>query len=234
MPAVGTPPDFYNQSDLIQGDMDRVTATSDYMRGDGGNIRRTATEAAMIQDAQNSRATDKLAQIEEILAECGEKLIQLLQQFMTGEQVVRVVGAHAMPMWITYDRDYIAGQFDYEVEAGSTQPRNESFRRQAALQFMDAMSPFITMGVVDPAAIARRVMQEGFGIKDATQYLMGGGIPPAPGMEGEVPGQPMPPGGAPAGPPGPPDVLAEEAPEEELIPGIPNELVSRTMLPQAA
>ena len=93
MPSIGTPPDFYNQSELIQQDMDRVSGTSDYMRGATANIRRTATEAAMIQDAMNSRAADKLSRIESTLSEVGARLIQLMQLYMVGEKVVRVVGA---------------------------------------------------------------------------------------------------------------------------------------------
>ena len=66
MPSIGTPPDFYNQSELIQDDIDRVSGVSDYMRGDMPEIRRTATEAAMVQDAQQSRAADKLAKVENV------------------------------------------------------------------------------------------------------------------------------------------------------------------------
>ena len=171
MPSVGTPPDFYNQSELIQQDMDRISGTSDYMRGASAQIRRTATEAAMIQDAMNSRAADKLSRIESTLSQLGQRVIQLMQQYMTGEIVVRVVGSKAAPAWINFDSDYIAGEFDFEVEAGSTQPQNESFRRQSALQMVDAMAPFVGSGVVDPSALARHVLQFGFGVKDPTQFL---------------------------------------------------------------
>ena len=171
MPSIGTPPDFYNQSDLIQQDMDRISGTSDYMRGATAQIRRTATEAAMIQDAMNSRAADKLSRIESVLAQCGGRVMQLMQMYMTGEKVVRVVGAKAVPAWVNFDADYISGEFDYEVEAGSTQPMNESFRRQSALQMVDAMAPFVGQGIVNPQALARHVLQFGFGIKDPTMFM---------------------------------------------------------------
>ena len=51
LPSVGTPPEFYSQSQMIEDDMDKVSGVSDYMRGNSPDIRRTATEAAMIQDA---------------------------------------------------------------------------------------------------------------------------------------------------------------------------------------
>jgi len=171
MPAVINPPEFYNQSSLIAGDMDRVSGVSDYMRGAMPEIRRTATEAAIAQDASNARAADKLAVIEIEIGKTAARLVALAQQYMTGEQVARVVGSNALPLWIRFDRDYIQGEFDFEVEAGSTQPVNESFRRQMALQMVDAMAPFVQAGVVDMAALARHVLQFGFGVKTPEAFL---------------------------------------------------------------
>lgn len=203
MPAVINPPEFYNQSSLIAGDMDRVSGVSDYMRGAMPEIRRTATEAAIAQDASNARAADKLAVIELEIAACAGRLVALAQQYMTGTQVARVVGSNAIPLWVQFDRDYIAGEFDFEVEAGSTQPVNESFRRQMALQMVDAMAPFAQAGVIDMGALARHVLQFGFGIKTPEAFLaapapqqppqgqpmpeqMGGGMPPQGGLPPEL------------------------------------------------
>ena len=194
MPAVINPPEFYNQSSLIAGDMDRVSGVSDYQRGSMPEIRRTATEAAIAQDASNARAADKLAVIEQEIAMCASRLVALAQQYMTGQQVARVVGSNAIPLWVRFDREYISGEFDFEVEAGSTQPINESFRRQMALQMVDAMAPFVQAGVVDMAALARHVLQFGFGIKMPEAFLM----PPQqaqteqPGMLPQGPEQAMP------------------------------------------
>jgi hypothetical protein len=224
MPAIGTPPDFYNQSQLIEDDMDKVTGVSDYQRGDQPNIRRTATEAAMIQDAANSRAQDKMGRIEGFLSLIGERLIQLLQQYMTGEQVVRVVGANAVPVWIKYDKHYIAGEFDFEVEAGSTQPQNETFRRQSAMQLVDAMAPFAQAGVLDVAELAKYILQTGFGVKNPEQFINAEGPPgppegePPPG-EGPPPGQDAPPPGQQAGPPGPPGAMPPQQGPPPLGPG---------------
>jgi len=215
MPSIGTPPDFYNQSELIQQDMDRISGTSDYMRGATAQIRRTATEAAMIQDAMNSRAADKLSRIESTLSQCGARVIQLMQMYMTGEKLIRVVGSKAVPAWINFDSDYIAGEFDYEVEAGSTQPMNESFRRQSALQLVDAMAPFVGQGIVDPMALARHVLQFGFGIKDPTMF-MGQPQQMQPQQQGQQ-GAPMPQGGEQAAPP---------MPEQSPVDGIPPELMA--------
>lgn len=190
MPSVITPPEFYNQSEMIQGDINTVTAVSEYMRGSMPDIRRTATEAAMLQDAQNARSADKLAKVERSLSTIAEKLLQVLQTFLTGEHVVRMVGQNGAPAWVYYDRDYIAGEFDFEVEAGSTQPQNESFRRQSALQMMDAMAPLAE--VINLPTLARYVLQYGFGVKNADAFVMEEQAQPPPGGPGAPPGGEMP------------------------------------------
>jgi len=196
MPAVITPPEFYNQSEMIQNDINTVTAVSEYMRGSMPDIRRTATEAAMLQDAQNARSADKLAKVERSLGHIAERVMQVLQTFLTGEHVVRLVGQGASPMWVYYDRDYLAGEFDFEVEAGSTQPQNESFRRQSALQMVDALAPMAE--VINLPQLAMYVLRYGFGIKNPDAYVM---EPQAPGPEG-VGGPVEEPAGLPALPPG--------------------------------
>jgi hypothetical protein len=209
MPAVINPPEFYNQSSLISGDMDRVSGVSDYMRGAMPEIRRTATEAAIAQDASNARAAEKLAGIELEIAACAGRLVALAQQYMTGEQVARVVGSNAIPLWVKFDRDYIAGEFDFEVEGGSTQPVNESFRRQMALQLVDAMAPFVQAGVVDMGALARHVLQFGFGIKSPEAFLAAPPQQQAGPQQAQIGGLPPELGGAPL----------PEAPQMGVMPG---------------
>ena len=212
MPAVVNPPDMYNVSGLILQDIDRISGVAEFMRGGSSEISRTATESAMMQDAMNARTSDKLAEIERGIAVAAKRLIALAQQYLTGDHVARVVGSSAMPIWVNFDRDYIMGEFDFEVEAGSTQPVNESFRRQMALQMVDAMAPFVGAGVVDMAALARHVLQFGFGVKSPEAFLSA--PPPPPGPEG-MPPEGMPPEGMP--PQGAP-MQGGPMPEQEVLP----------------
>jgi len=206
-PAVITPPEFYNQSEMIQGDVEQITGVSEYQRGALPEIRRTATEAAIMQDAANARAADKLATIEGAIVEVAVRMVQLAQQYMTGQQVARVTGKDGVPMWVTFDRDYISGEFDFEVEAGSTAPNNESFRRQSALQMVDAMAPFASAGVINVERLAAHVLQFGFGIKNPGEFIQA--APDAQVAPEAVPAQmpvpmPEPPPAGPAGVAAPP------------------------------
>ncbi len=171
-PALINPPEFYNQSELIRTDIELVSGVTEFMRGGVSEIRRTATEAALIQDAQNARTADKLAVIEKSVAEVGRRILLLARQYMGGEQVARVMAKDGEPMWVTFDREYLSGDFDFEVAAGSTQPTNEAFRRQSALQMVDAMAPFVSAGVVDVQKLGAYVLQYGFNVKNPEMFMV--------------------------------------------------------------
>ena len=196
MPALINPPEFYNQSSMIQNDIDRVSGVSEYQRGAIPETTRTAREASIIAEAGNARVAEKLIAIENAIAQCASNLIMLAQQFLTGEQTVRIIGSENAPVWLTFDKDYISGEFDFNVEAGSTAPRNEAFRRDMALQIVSAMQPFAQAGLVNLPKLAEYVLSQGFGVKDPGSFLqeppppeqppMPEGMPP--GMEGMPPG----------------------------------------------
>jgi hypothetical protein len=203
-PAVINPPEFYNQSNMIIGDIDRISGVSEFQRGAVSEIRRTATESSLMQDAANARTSDKLAVVEQAIAEVARRMLQLAQQFMQGEQVARVMGRDGEPIWVNYDRDYLQGDFDFEVAAGSTQPHNESFKRQMALQLVDAMAPFAGAGIIDMSKLAAHVLQFGFGVKNPDDFLAQpqqqmGDTPPVPAPAGAAApsGAPAPDGGLP-------------------------------------
>jgi len=194
MPAYINPQDYYNQSALITNDIDRVSGVSEYQRGAIPETTRTAREASIIAEAGNARVAEKLVSIENSIAACAANLIMLGQQFLTGEQTVRIVGSEAAPVWLTFDKDYISGEFDFTVEAGSTAPKNEAFRRDMALQIVSAMQPFAQAGLVNLPKLAEYVLRTGFGVKDASAYLTqpeGGMMSPdqaALAQQGEAPG----------------------------------------------
>ena len=232
MPALINPPDFYNQSSLIISDIDRVTGLSDYQRGILPEVRRTATEASILQGVADSRAAEKLTLIEKGIAVVAYRLIKLAQQFMTEEQVVRVTDKRGAWAWVQFDSDYIDGEFDFTVEAGSTVPQNEGFRRQRALQLVDAMAPFAQAGVVNLESLAKLVLEQGFGVKDAENYLNKPEPAPAPASPTGPTAPPMPPemGGLPAGLP---PEMAPPAPEELGLPpelaGLPPEVLQQVL-----
>lgn len=196
VPIIPLSADLYNHSETIEQDINTITGINEYARGATPEIRRTATEAAIMQDAQNARAADKLAMVEGAITGIARHVVMLAQQYLTGEQVARIVGREGAAFWFTFTNDDIAGEFDFEVEGGSTQPENETFRRQQAVSLMDALGPMIGI-TIDPSMIAEHVLREGFGIKSPEKFILPPPPPMPPGMEEGGP----PPDGGPMGPP---------------------------------
>jgi|TARA_R110000765_G_scaffold114884_1_gene207734 hypothetical protein len=207
MPQSPISPEIYNYSTIIENDINTVSGISEYARGAMPEIRRTATEASIVADAQNARSADKLAIVEITISDCARKVIQLMQQFMTGQQMARVSG-RGEDLFVEYAREDITGEYDFTVQAGSTQPMNETIRRQQAVSLLNAVAPLVGT-VIDPQALAAHVLESGFGIKDPERFMMQQGPPQQgpPGQEGP-PGEEMPPEQVPL----PPDMGAMPMP----------------------
>lgn len=178
---------FSYSGEIIQN-IDLVTATSEYDRG--GNeqgIRRTATEAAMIDSRSQSRAADKLARVEKFIGAIGSNMLCLARQFMSTDQVVTVVGRNAQNVWVPYDQSTFDFDADVHVEGGSTRPKNEVWRLQQGQQMLQNMAPFVQMGVVNPHEIARFAL-ESFGVTNPDKFL----IEPQPPAVDPATGEPVP------------------------------------------
>ncbi len=236
LPTVITPPEFFDQSAMISNDLDRVSGVSDYQRGAQTAIKRTATEAAMIQDAANARAQDRLGKIELVLSQIAEQIVGIMQQYLNDDHVGRIV---TMPVkgWFKYDKDRIKGQFDFDVQGGSTEPQNETFRRQSALQIVDASMPFMEAGIVKMPALYQELLSKGFGIKDSARFVTQPQEQGPPGMEQQGPPQPgQPPPGQQGQPPpgmqGPPPGMPGPGGQGQMPQEITPEMMAQMMVDQ--
>jgi hypothetical protein len=173
-------PQLYQHSEQVEADIDLVSGVSEYQRGQTPEIRRTATEASIIQDNANARAAEKLDVIENAFSEVARMVVQLAQTYMTGEQAARHTNTKGDEVLWSFTADDIEGEFDFEVEAGSTQPRNETFRRQQAMQMMNVLGPFFGTGVLNDGAVIMHVLRDGFGVKNPQQFIgpLAGMVPP--------------------------------------------------------
>tara|TARA_R100000808_G_scaffold12828_2_gene31680 strand:+ start:668 stop:2560 length:1893 start_codon:yes stop_codon:yes gene_type:complete len=171
-------PEMYNHSNIIENDINTVSGVSEYARGQMPEIRRTATEASIIADAGNARAADKLAMVELNIGAVARHILQLMQQYMTRPQMVRITGKNNDDFFVAYSREDIMGEFDFFVEGGSTQPLNETARRQQAISLMNAVAPLVGV-VIDPTELAKHVLSYGFGVKDPEKFMVQQQAPPA-------------------------------------------------------
>jgi hypothetical protein len=192
VPQLALNPDAYDVSAMIQGDMDLVSAVTDYQRG-GSPASRTATEAAILNDASQSRAAETQSILEQAMGNVARKIVMLMQQYMETADIIRITGVTEAineelaqrrgvrqigdQVFFGFDRNDISGEFDFTVEAGSSQPQNESVRRQEALQLMNVMVPFLSIPgptgqpLVDASKLVKHILSKGFGIKQPEKFL---------------------------------------------------------------
>jgi hypothetical protein len=171
MPQSPLSPEIYAYSNIIEQDINTVSGVNEYARGQMPEIRRTATEASIIADAANARAADKLAIVELAIGQIARRVLQLMQQYMTGEQIARIAGPDGQDQFVSYVREDIIGEFDFTVEGGSTQPINDTIRKQQAVSLLNAIAPLVGT-VIDPQALALHVLRDGFDIKNPEKFLV--------------------------------------------------------------
>jgi hypothetical protein len=171
IPQLPLDPNMYQYSDVIENDIEQVSGVSDYQRGAIAEGRRTATEASIIQDSANARAADKLAQVETFLAGIASLVVELAQAFLTGDDYARVLGPNGLMNYIQFDAVAIEGQYDFEVEAGSTQPKNEQFKQQQAQIMAQTLQPYVGV-VLDPNKFVTYLLREGYGMKNPEELLI--------------------------------------------------------------
>lgn len=170
IPQQSLDPQMYNYSEVIESDLELVSGVTEFQRGSAPETRRTATEAQMLNNATNARVSDKLAQVETFMADVAEAIIQLAQMYMHQDEAAKIVGQNGEVTWQTFAPDEIQGEFDFTVEAGSTQPKDENFKRQQALELFQAMQPFLGE-VIDPKAMVTYVLREAYDIKDPSAFF---------------------------------------------------------------
>lgn len=165
-------PNLFNTSQQIISDVQEVSGVSEFARGSSSGARKTATEASLIQDGLNARSADKLTTIEGFVTRIARKVLQLSQQFTTGGKIARIFGPDGTAEFLQYERQDILGEFDFTTEAGSTRPNNETFRRQQAIALSQILAPFMELGIVDPRALVKHILQEGFSVRNVDKFML--------------------------------------------------------------
>lgn len=144
----------YNEESLIKSDMQFVSGVNDVTMGgtqgkgpgQAGVTNDTATGIMLLQEAGNARFKYKLDNIEDSLRDFGKQLLALNQQFMDSARQLRIVG-DGKAKYIEIQPADISGQYDIQVEAGSTQPMSKTVRRAEARELLNTVLPFVQFGL---------------------------------------------------------------------------------------
>lgn len=193
----GIPEDVYNVAAVIAGDMDEITGVNEYLRGQMSEVRRTATEASIIEGSSNTKIRHKLALVERAVREVGQCLVELaaevlpttnvreLELYLTGEEAVAALVAGGQDI---YDEagnindallvpvpQLFQGKYEVFVQAGSTELRNPAVKEQKmhklVTTLISAYPQLVQAGVYVDLTKAFRLWFEALGITDTNSLL---------------------------------------------------------------
>jgi hypothetical protein len=126
------------------GYMQQVSGVSPYIAGAdpgaAGVNQSTATGASILQQEANKRLALKLLQMQTMYSKVAKFFVQLNQQFMTKQQLVRIVGADG-EQWQTVEPSDIAGMYDVRATSST-----ETLAKTAEIQKLtDAINTLMPM-----------------------------------------------------------------------------------------
>jgi hypothetical protein len=223
--------DVYQIDQIIKGDVYEITGVNEYLRGATPDIRRTATEATIIEGATNVKTAQKLRLIEAAARQVGQLMLDTaaavypltdadeMSLILTGKdaQAVRAAeGGQEDPSQLlgavlTPSADLFEGTYEVFVEQGSTELRNPVLREQKYKEmltiFMQAQQVLAMQGVQVNLRKIVELWLEAAGVDDIDAVL--GAAESQPGTPAMGPGYP---GGSPALQAGAPNVAAATPP----------------------
>ena len=170
LPTPQLPPDLYRTTDMILEDFERVSGITEMSRGIGNASRRTATEANLLSDASSSRTSQQLELHQEIAARILHRMVLLAQEFMSAEQFVPLVGEESAQDWVEFSAEDIDGQFHFQVEYGSMQPRDDVTNQQKAVMVNQLLAPYVGVAV-NPRRVVEWTLDM-FGVENPEEFLM--------------------------------------------------------------
>lgn len=192
-PAVDTA--LFAQANQIMEDIILMSGVSQDQRGLVPEIRRSATEIAEVSAGQSAKSTFRQDKVDDFWRGIGRQTLQQYQTFAEGELLVRVTGYSQAQEFIQFTRSDITGEFDFNVVAGSTKPRDDIFRRNEVQQILQLKNQFPPDMFDDRALWVEMSRRLGF---PSMERVLAPEAPPAP--EGLPAGPPQTPS-LPAGPP---------------------------------
>jgi hypothetical protein len=135
----------YTGQEIIERDIDRTLALGPNQSGVQNQSRRTATEVATMQSSLDTRLAGEQQAVVAFFCAGVRKLDALVQRFSDRKQVTQILGEDGNKLWISWNKEQIAGRFAYTIKPDSQIHVDAAQDRQQDLAFynLTARDPFI-------------------------------------------------------------------------------------------
>lgn len=160
----------FAEADKAEQLIERTTGIGGYQLGqveEGQN--RTATGVSLITEEGNSKFSMKVQLMEELaLTPLARQWGSIIQQYITEERTVRIIGPSGEFLFPTLTPDGIQGNLDYAIDVLSS-TQSETVVKEQAMMLFQTLAPAL------PQAIPKLAQDllEAFGKKDFMPYLLG-------------------------------------------------------------
>lgn len=155
---LATPSDNYIMENKLQDYMQKILGVTDFQMGNVASAQRVSgTASAAIEGATTTRALDKLSNVESAAEEIATKMLALCQQFLDNQKAIRIAGPEA-PTWLQVTEADIQGEFDIDVEGGSTSAVNPATRARQGQEMLQSIVPMIIQLGYNPEPTLRTAL----------------------------------------------------------------------------
>jgi hypothetical protein len=179
--------DIYAIQNVLKNSIREAAGLSAFEKGISQKYD-TAAEPTLISQGIGALKAERLNTVEDFIKRIVQKMAVIVSQTMDSHSVPlneeqftemqkygqdklgRIVGEDGKQIiypWITVGRDALYGEYDFDIEVGSTQPVNDAARRQdaATLYNMLGTNPYLKQRE------GTKFVMEAFGVVDADKFL---------------------------------------------------------------
>ena len=147
---VSPPRDLFARYQMLEAEIFHIVGYGPNQRG-GLPSTRSAREAMMINSEKERKLDKRRDRITDYYRYLSMKHVRFLQKYMSVERYAKIFPkAGQLSQWVEYGRDDISGDFEFEVVAGSSAPKNTEVRKASELQLFQTVLPLVLQMGADP------------------------------------------------------------------------------------
>lgn len=148
--------------DTIMASINRISNTSDALRGT--QFKTNTNEAAVqsYQDAARMAVGAKTDSVEDTVSDLTQALAELCVQNYTTEDVAKLIGQKQAQKWQQMPIEEFRSNYQIECVAGTMEKPNSLFKKKEAVQIAQSIGQFASKAPMTAFKIMLRVLQNAF------------------------------------------------------------------------
>jgi hypothetical protein len=137
------PPDLMPRYAMLEQEIFHIVGYGPSQRG-GLPSTRSAREAMMINSEKERKLDKRRDRVTDFYRSLAMKHVRFLQKYMSVERYANVLPKSlGLQQWVKYGRTDISGDFEFDVVAGSSTPKNTEVHQANEQQLFSAAAPII-------------------------------------------------------------------------------------------